>query len=105
MSTRGAGGTFELWQYIPVCPGATYTFAAWAKTEDVRGACAVRWEIDAMEVVTHTGLTTEYALATATWVAPELVPYTLILRIRMQCNSASLVNVVYLDDVSLEPVV
>lgn len=96
---------FELWQYIPVCPGASYTFAAWAKTEDVRGACTVRWEIDALGVVTHTALTTEYALATATWVAPLLVPHTLILRVRMQCDPLSVVNVVYLDDVSLEPLV
>lgn len=46
---------------------------------------------------------TEYAMVTGTWVVPVL-EYPPNLRVMMLCNGASGQKMVWVDDVSLEPV-
>lgn len=74
-------------------------------TPDVSAGCEITWVMADTVLLVQRFATTEYEKVTATWVAPVPLQELLILKLSLRCDAnAPAAKIVYLDDVSLEPV-
>lgn len=73
-------------------------------TPDVSAGCEITWVMADTGLLVQRFTTTQYEKVTATWVAPVPLQEMLILRISIKCDTYSPApKIVYLDDISLEP--